>query len=216
MSALFAPKATPTARAVLAAALVVGVSTPIVAMYWVRTGAARGQRLRVVQPVPFDHGIHVTGLRIDCRFCHAGVERTPFAGLPSTTQCIVCHNQTWMASTAFSAVRRSVATGRPIPWRRVSELPGFVYFDHSMHVTHGVGCEVCHGRVDLMPVVRQTAPLTMQWCVDCHRDPAPYLRPRDAVTVMGWRAPGSPDSLGRALAVEYRVHRETNCSTCHR
>jgi len=116
----------------------------------------------------------------------------------------------------LAPVRQSVATRRPIPWQRVTQLPDFVYFDHAIHVNKGVGCETCHGRVDQMAQVRQAAPLTMTWCVECHRNPAPNLRPIEAVTTMGWAPPNHSDSLGRALAARYHARPLVNCSTCHR
>lgn len=116
----------------------------------------------------------------------------------------------------LAPVRRSVHTRRPIPWQRVTQLPDFVYFDHAIHVNKGVGCETCHGRVDQMAQVRQVAPLTMSWCVECHRNPAPHLRPTEAVTAMGWAPPPHSDSLGTALAARYHVRPLVNCSTCHR
>jgi hypothetical protein len=216
VAALFRPSANRAARLALVALVALPVAAVAFGMAWARTPVARGKYVHVVQPVPFDHRLHVTGLRIDCRYCHAGAERTALAGLPSTEKCTVCHTQLVLSTPQFSAVRRSLQTGRPIPWRRVTELPAFVYFDHAMHVENGVGCETCHGRVDRMAEVRQEASLTMGWCVDCHRNPAPHLRPVEAVTAMGWSPPASGDSLGAALAARYHVRRLTNCTTCHR
>jgi len=203
-------------RLVLAAIVVALVGVPSFLMGWVRTPYQRRQGERVVQPVFFDHQIHVADLRIDCRYCHATVERAPSAGLPSTATCVPCHNRVWREGPLFAPVRRSLATGRSIPWVRVTRLPDFVFFNHAIHVAKGVGCETCHGRVDQMPRVRQTASLSMRWCLDCHRNPEPYLRPVDQVTTMGWRAPASRAALGRQLAARYHVQRLTNCSTCHR
>ncbi|HEU4642364.1 MAG TPA: cytochrome c3 family protein [Gemmatimonadaceae bacterium] len=216
MTALFSPRSTWVARGVLIAALLVAAVVPALAMTWVRTPWARGEHRRIAQPVAFDHRIHVTGLRIDCRYCHAEADRGAWAGLPSTRQCVPCHTKLWMSSDVMAPVRRSLATGRPIPWARVTQLPDFVYFDHAMHVTKGVGCETCHGRVDRMATAEQVAPLTMTWCVDCHRDPAPRLRPPQAITAMGWTRPAGDDSSGRVLAARYHVRRLTNCTTCHR
>lgn len=216
MAALFPPSATRNARAALAAALALVVLVPVLGMVWVRTSWARGEHVRITQPVPFDHRIHVTGLRIDCRYCHAEVERSAWAGLPSTQQCVSCHTQLWMSLPPFAAVRQSVSSGRPIPWRRVTQLPAFVYFDHAIHVTKGVGCETCHGRVNAMRQVRQATPLTMAWCLDCHRNPAPRLRPVEQVTTMNWTPPATGAVSGPALATRYHVRRLTNCTTCHR
>lgn len=216
MTAIFPWWATRAARIAGAVAITALVVTPLFAMVWVRTPMARGENLRVNQPVPFDHRVHVTGLRIDCVYCHSGATRGEWAGLPSTEKCASCHTQTWLASSAFRPVRQSLATGRPIPWRRVTELPDFVYFDHAIHVQKGVGCETCHGRVDQMAQVRQVAPLTMGWCVGCHVNPRPQLRPVDAVTTMGWSASGRSNAATIALAAQYHVKRLTDCTTCHR
>lgn len=216
MPALFPPSATRIARGILLLGVVLLLATPVIAMVWVRTPWALGERARVAQVMTFDHRIHVHGERIDCRYCHSDAERSSIAGMPSTQKCVPCHTQLWLSSTDFTPVRRSLATGRPIPWRRVTQLPDFVYFNHSIHVQKGVGCETCHGRVDLMGQVQQTAPLTMGWCLSCHRDPAPELRPIQAMTVMGWTPTPAGDSSGRALAVYYHVRRLTNCTACHR
>jgi hypothetical protein len=216
MPALFSPRATIVARTALAAGIALLIASPALAMLWVRTSWARGEHRRTVQPVAFDHRLHVRPLHIDCRYCHAGADRSAWAGLPSTQQCVSCHTPLWMSSAPLSPVRRSIATGRPIHWNRVTQLPDFVYFNHAIHVNKGVGCETCHGRVDQMDEVYQVSPLTMTWCVDCHRDPAPHLRPVAAVTVMGWTTPRAADSLGSVLAERYRVRPQINCSTCHR
>jgi hypothetical protein len=216
MTALFPSWATRAARVILAVGITALVVTPLFAMVWVRTPLARGEDLHIAQPVPFDHRVHVNGLRIDCRYCHAGAERGAWAGLPETSKCVSCHTQTWIASSAFAPVRKSIATGRPIPWRRVNELPDFVYFNHAIHVNKGVGCETCHGRIDQMAQVRQAVPLTMGWCLSCHVDPAPNLRPLNAVTTMGWTATKSDSAMMRTVLAGYHVKRLTNCTTCHR
>ena len=217
MSAIFPSWTTRAARIAIAVAVTGMIVTPLFAMVWVRTPTARGENLQIRQPVPFDHRVHVTGLRIDCRFCHAGAERSAWAGLPSTEKCVSCHTQTWISSSVFKPVRQSLATGRPIPWRRVTELPDFVYFNHSIHVRKGVGCETCHGRIDQMAQVHQASSLTMGWCVSCHVNPGPNLRPLSAITTMGWTPPSGNDStLMHNLVTQYQVKRLTNCSTCHR
>jgi len=198
-------------------AIVIGV--PVALMLWVRTSFAIGQYASVVQPIQFDHRVHAHSLRIDCRFCHSTVDVAANAGVPPTTACVGCHTKALQESRAFGPVRASLVTSRPIPWQRVNALPDFVFFDHSIHVAKGVGCETCHGRVDRMARVSRVSPLTMAWCLSCHRDPAPNLRPRSEITTMGWanmHADASSDSTGKRLAHEYGVRRLTNCSTCHR
>jgi hypothetical protein len=168
------------------------------------------------QPVPFSHQIHVTGLQIDCLYCHSTAEGAAPAGMPATRTCVPCHNDVWLNSRAFAAVRASLAADRPIPWIRVHDLPDFTFFNHGIHSARGLGCETCHGRVDRMTVARRVAPLTMGWCLDCHRAPERFLRPRSQITTMGW-VPGRPQAeLGAALKREYGVAEMTHCSTCHR
>jgi cytochrome c7-like protein len=189
---------------------------PLALMAWVRTPNVTRQYAPVSQPVPFDHRLHVTGFRIDCRYCHSTVERSSTAGIPAASMCVPCHSDTWMKSPQLAPIRQSVATNRPIQWNRVHILPDFVYFDHAIHVAKGVGCESCHGRVDQMAQVYQAKPLTMSWCVSCHRDPAAQLRPDSAITVMGWRPDEPQRVIGQRLMAEYHVRSLTNCSTCHR
>jgi len=216
MAAHFPPWANAAARATLVACAAVGGGVPLALMAWVRTPNVSRRYAPVSQPVPFDHRLHVTGFGIDCRYCHSAVARSPTAGIPAASMCVPCHTPLWLSSPQLAPVRQSLATGRPMEWNRVHTLPDFVYFDHSAHVTKGVGCETCHGRVDQMARVYQIAPLTMQWCVSCHRDPAPHLRPDSAITTMGWRAPEGQPALGRRLIAANNVRSLTNCTTCHR
>jgi hypothetical protein len=219
MPPLFPRRANALARGSLLALIVVAIGIPIALMVWVRTSFATGEHADVRQPVAFDHRLHTGGLGLDCRYCHSTAERTASAGLPPTVACVGCHNQTLMSTPTFAAVRASLASGRPIAWNRVNALPDFVFFDHSIHVAKGVGCETCHGRVDHMARVAQATPLSMGWCLGCHRDPMQHLRPRSAITTMGWdSAHGRPriDSLGMQLMYANSVRRLTNCTTCHR
>jgi len=168
------------------------------------------------QPVPFSHKHHVQGLGIDCRFCHTSVEDAAFAGLPPTKTCMGCHSMVWKDAAVLEPVRASYRDDRPIAWTRVHDLPDFAYFDHSIHVKKGIGCTTCHGQVDEMPLMWRTATLNMDWCLDCHRDPAQNVRPRERVFDVDW----DPDSLTEAeradLAQRYDLHSRINCSTCHR
>ena len=185
-------------------------------MVWARVPAGTGQLEEIVQPVLFDHRHHVLDDAIDCRYCHQTVERAASAGIPSTSVCMNCHSQVWNRSTKLEPVRQSYFTGQPIPWVRVHQVPDFVYFNHSIHVSKGIGCETSHGRVDQMPAIQQVAPLTMGWCLECHRNPTPHLRPQEAITAMGWVPDGDPVALGKELAKHYDVHTRTSCTTCHR
>lgn len=216
MTAVFPRWANRAARFTVAFGAATLVLAPLVAMVWVRTPLARGEGRPILQPVPFDHRVHVNGLRIDCRFCHASADRGRWAGLPATETCVACHTSAWINSSAFAPVRESMEKGQPIQWRRVTQLPDFVYFNHAIHVRKGIGCESCHGRVDQMAAVYQTAPLTMGWCLECHNNPGPSLRPLDAVTKMGWTPVSHSGARTATLVAEYQIQRLTNCSTCHR
>lgn len=173
----------------------------------------------VNQPVPFSHNHHTAGLGIDCRYCHTSVERSSSAGIPPTSTCMNCHKQIWTNAALLEPVRASFAKQEPIEWQRVHDLPDFVYFNHSVHVAKGVGCVTCHGRVDQMPLVYQAQPLTMEWCLDCHRDPVKNLRPKNQVFNMKWEPDPDPEKAAAErteLAREYKVQSLMSCSTCHR
>jgi hypothetical protein len=168
------------------------------------------------QPVPFSHEHHVGGLGIDCRYCHTTVEQSSFANIPATKICMNCHSQMWATSPILEPVRESYRTGKSIEWTRVNDLPEFVYFNHSIHIHKGVGCETCHGRVDKMPLMWQAQPLTMEWCLECHRHPERYVRPRDQVFAMNYRTPHDQLAVGSRLVKAYHIQSLTSCSTCHR
>jgi hypothetical protein len=185
-------------------------------MLYVRTPLNTGQNHPVEQPIEFDHRHHVADVGIDCRYCHQSVEDSSSAGLPATSVCMNCHSQVWNKSPLLQVVRQKYFTDQPIPWNRVHNLPDFVYFNHSIHVNKGVGCVTCHGRVDQMAAVQQAEPLTMGWCLDCHRDPSAFLRPREQITNMAWLPPKDAATLGKQLATQYDVHSRTSCTTCHR
>jgi hypothetical protein len=168
------------------------------------------------QPVPFSHEHHVTGLGIDCRYCHDGVTKSSFAGMPPTKTCMNCHQQIWVGSTMLEPVREAYKEDKPIRWERVHRLADFVYFNHSVHVNNGIGCSTCHGPVDRMPLMYQHGTLLMEWCLNCHRQPEQYVRPRDEVFNMTWEPPPDQPNLGKDLAGEYQLRKLTHCSTCHR
>ena len=168
----------------------------------------------IEQPIQFSHLHHVGDDGIDCRYCHTTVETSSFAGIPPTKTCMNCHSQLWANSPILEPVRASFRDDTSLRWIRVHDLPDFVYFNHSIHVKKGVGCESCHGRVDQMPLMLQQNSLQMEWCLNCHRDPAPNIRPREFITTMGYR-PSDPGE-GARLMTEYAVQPRTTCSTCHR
>jgi hypothetical protein len=193
----------------------------LAALGWVLAVLARSSYITNVgiarvQPVPFSHEHHVTGLGIDCRYCHTSVETSAFAGLPPTKTCMNCHSQIWVGSAMLEPVRDSYRTGRSIEWERVHRLADFVYFDHSIHVHKGVGCATCHGPVDHMPLTWQHGSLLMEWCLECHRAPEQYVRPREEVFNMTWQPPADALAAGRALVARYQIQSLTSCSTCHR
>jgi cytochrome c7-like protein len=184
------------------------------------------------QPAPFSHQHHVGGLGIDCRYCHTSVEVSSFAGIPPTRTCMNCHSQIWTGAPMLEPVRQSFSSGKSLIWNRVNDLPDFVYFNHSIHINKGVGCNTCHGPVDRMPLMYNYASLQMEWCLDCHRAPEKNLRPRDQVFNMRYEEPSSGKpimvdgktytdqiSLGRDLVTKYKLRTVadiTTCSTCHR
>jgi Cytochrome c7 and related cytochrome c len=168
------------------------------------------------QPVQFSHKHHVSDDGIDCRYCHTSVEQSSFAGIPSTKICMNCHTQIWAESPMLEPVRESYRTGKSLEWTRVHNLPGFVYFDHSIHVKKGVGCVTCHGRVDQMPLMWREHSLYMEWCLECHREPERFVRPPAQVFNMEWQPPADQLALGRKLVEQHDIEKPTSCTTCHR
>ena len=166
------------------------------------------------QPVPYSHRLHAGEMGMDCRYCHANVERSHEAMVPPTQTCMGCHAQVHTESARLAPVRESFETGRSVEWVRVHQIPDHAFFDHSVHLAAGVGCVSCHGRVDQMEVVQVDQPIAMGWCLDCHRDPGPNLRPRDQITNMEWE----PDEAWTASLDERvrEVNPPTHCSGCHR
>lgn len=173
-------------------------------------------RVPVEQPVPFSHEHHVGGLGIDCRYCHTTVENSSFANIPPTKTCMNCHSQIWNNAAMLEPVRESFRTDHSIRWIRVHDLPDYVYFNHSIHVAKGVGCTTCHGQINKMPLTWQENSLQMSWCLDCHRHPERYVRPRSEVFSVNWRPPTNQIEMGSKLVKEYRIQSLTSCSTCHR
>jgi len=218
-------------------ATIYGAIFVVAALFW---AAAEIQRSPYVtyagvarpQPAPFSHQHHVAGLGIDCRYCHTSVETSDFAGIPPTKTCMNCHSQIWTGAPMLEPVRESFRSGKSLVWNRVNDLPDFVYFDHSIHVNKGVGCNTCHGPVDRMPLMYNYASLQMEWCLDCHRNPQKNLRPRDQVFNMRYEAPSADKpvrfdgktyttqlDLGMDLVKKYNLRTTadiTSCSTCHR
>ena len=218
MSQIFHRSTNTISRVSIYAAVFVAGALTWVLMALDRSPYTTKQGIVLGQPVPFSHEHHVAGLGIDCRYCHTSVETSAFAGIPPTATCMNCHRLIWNQSDMLEPVRASLGEDRPIVWTRVHDLPDFVYFDHSIHVAKGIGCASCHGRVDRMPLMRQSAPLQMEWCLECHRHPEDRVRPRSEVFNMDWH-PADQASLGPRLVREYGIRSArdlTSCSTCHR
>jgi len=202
----------------LLVALSLGLPVFLVALVWYGgSPATTDVGYEPVQPVPYSHLLHAGQLGIDCRYCHNTVEIAAHAAIPPTQTCMNCHTNIKSASPKLLTVRESNASGLPVPWVRVHDLPDFVYFNHSAHVQRGVGCAECHDRVDKMEVVRQTQKLSMGWCLDCHRNPERHLRPPELVTQMDWPPPGIDREVeGRRVREQYALNPSEDCSTCHR
>ena len=221
----------------LARLSIIGVVIVVSVLLWAalemqRSPYATYQDVAQAQPVPFSHQHHVAGDGIDCRYCHTSVENSSFAGIPPTKTCMNCHSQIWTNAQLLEPVRASYRSGQSLQWTRVNQLPDFVFFNHSIHVTKGVGCNTCHGPVDQMPLMYQQESLQMEWCLGCHRAPQNNLRPRDQVFNMRYQQPTSAHpvvvdgqsytdqvDLGTALVKKYNVRSVndiTSCNTCHR
>jgi Cytochrome c7 and related cytochrome c len=173
-------------------------------------------KVPIEQPVPFSHEHHVGGLGIDCRYCHTSVETSSFANIPPTKTCMNCHSQIWNRAPMLEPVRESFRSDTSIRWIRVHDLPDYVYFNHSIHVAKGVGCTTCHGQVNKMPLMWQENSLQMSWCLDCHRHPERFVRPKSEVFSVSWQPPPNQVEMGRELVKQYNIQSLTSCSTCHR
>jgi hypothetical protein len=181
MAQIFPPSMNVFAKATIFGAVFILSAVGGAAAIWVRSPYMTQVNVVRDQPVPFSHDHHVSGLGIDCRYCHASVETSAFAGLPATETCMGCHSQIWKDSPLLEPVRSSFRTGQPLAWTRVHDLPDFAYFNHSIHIAKGIGCESCHGPVDRMPLMRKSGSLLMEWCLDCHRHPEDAVRPKNEV-----------------------------------
>jgi hypothetical protein len=219
MSQIFPRSANALARTTLGGGLFLAVILGWVVFTLMRSSWVTKQYEFVEQPVQFSHAHHVGGVGLDCRYCHTSVEKSSFAGIPPTRTCMNCHSEIWTNAPILEPVRASFRNNTNLTWNRVHDLPDFVYFNHQIHVAKGVGCATCHGEVDKMPLMYQAESLLMEWCLDCHRAPEKYLRPREEVFNMAYRAPADQLELGMRLKREYNVSDSghmTSCSVCHR
>jgi hypothetical protein len=215
--AIFRPSANLIATTLLLLGCFVLLGLLVFWWYWPHTDYAQHLGAAVPQPVPFSHEHHVTGLGIDCRFCHSSVEQSSNAGLPATHVCMTCHSQVWTNAAVLAPVRGSLARDEPITWRRVADVPDYVYFNHSIHLAKGVGCESCHGAIAGMALTYKARPLTMEFCLSCHRNPGPQLRPRSALFDTEWQRGRDTASVAQLLHEYHVPDRDlTECSLCHR
>ena len=168
------------------------------------------------QPVPYSHKLHAGNLGLDCTYCHATVDKSSYAAIPATETCMNCHHRVKDKSPKLQMIRDSYATGQPVPWVKVHRLPDYVYFNHQAHISAGVSCVTCHGRIDQMQEVMQVNTLNMAWCLDCHRNPAPNVRPAQFVTKLDWQPDIDAAELGRKIIAEKGINPPQTCSGCHR
>lgn len=218
MAQVFHRSANVLARASIIGGGLVATVLVLVAAGVYRSPAVNQVGINKAQPIPFSHQRHVGGNGIDCRYCHTSVEKSGFANVPPTETCMTCHSQILADSPMLEPVQESWKSGEPIEWTRVHDLPDFVYFDHSIHIAKGVGCTTCHGEIDEMRLTAKARSLSMAWCLDCHRAPEQFIRPKDKVFDVDWQAPHDQIEVGKALVEEYDVNvpQLTNCSICHR
>jgi hypothetical protein len=215
MSQIFKPSTNTLARVSMFGALFFLAILAWVLVTLNRSSLVTRQGIVLQQPVPFSHDHHVAGLGISCLYCHTTVEESSFAGIPPSATCMNCHKLIWNESPMLEPVRESYRSGLPIEWTRVHDLPDFVYFDHSIHVAKGIGCASCHGRVDQMPLMYQAESLQMEWCLECHRAPERFIRPRAEIYNMEWVS-ADQETEGPRLIADYSVQSKLNCSVCHR
>jgi hypothetical protein len=232
MAQFFPPSANAYARTSLAVLIVLAAALGLTGYELQSSAWVTREGIRPEQPVPFSHQHHVSGLGIDCRYCHTSVETSGFAGIPPTKTCMNCHSQIWTNAPLLEPVRASFRDKKSLVWTRVHDLPDFVYFSHEIHINKGIGCKSCHGPIDEMPLTYQANSLQMEWCLNCHRDTAKNLRPREEVFNMTYKQPSRQNAvafngvkffdqrqLGEAIQKAYHVKGEReliSCNTCHR
>jgi hypothetical protein len=207
---------------VIAGGLLLSTAT-VGAMWYYFTPKYTDVGYQPIQPVAFSHSIHMEQLGMDCRYCHNGVEKSWYSNVPAASTCMNCHSQILANEPRLALVKESYATGKPIPWVQIHKMPDFVYFNHSVHVNRGVSCVECHGQINQMDEVFQSKPLSMTYCLDCHRDPAGRLRPPDKITDLNWKWSQDPTlaaqlqrTHGQEMVANWRVESLQNCSACHR
>ena len=218
MAQVFHPSMKVISRASIIVAAIAATVALIIAAALYRSGYTTGVDTPREQPIPFSHEHHVNGLGIACAYCHTSAEQSSFAGIPPTHTCMTCHSQIWNTSPILQPVRTSYQTMKPLTWIRVHDLPDFAYFNHSIHIRKGIGCQTCHGPVNMMPLTWRHSTLYMAWCLECHRSPEKYVRPREEVYNFSYVPPKDQRILGPELVREYHINVKqlTDCSICHR
>ena len=216
MSQLFRPASNTVAKVSILAVIGLAASTVAVAYIMDRGPWNTAVEMAPEQPIPFSHKHHVKDDGIDCRYCHTSVEYSSFAGFPPTETCMSCHSQIWNQASLTQPIRDSWQSGKSIEWTKVHDLPDYVYFNHSIHVNKGIGCSTCHGAVNEMALMYKVNTLNMNWCINCHRNPEQFVRPKSEVFNINYRYPANQAELGRKLVKEYHVQSLTDCVTCHR
>ena len=216
MPAIF-PKWTNRLPLLVIMGLLLGGGALIAGVWYYMTPEYGRVGYKPIQPVPFSHAVHAEQLGIDCRYCHSAVEKSWYSNVPAATTCMNCHNQVLKDDPRLALVRESAATGKPIEWVQVHKLPDFVYFNHSVHVNRGISCVHCHGEVNKMDEVHHAKSLSMAFCLDCHRNPTPNLRPKDKITDLDWNPHQHlPKDWFTKSRQEWKVNASQNCSACHR
>ena len=216
---LFAPGADAAFRLFLLIAIIGVVGGLFIAAAIARSDYMSDVGIAKAQPVPFSHKHHSGELGIDCRYCHQQVEQVATAGIPPTWTCMTCHSQIWTGADMLAPVRASLADNKPLVWTRINRVPSYVYYNHSIHVTKGIGCSTCHGAVDTMQLAYKANAFKMEFCLECHRNPAKFVRPENEVWNMEWTPPADQDKVGPELVAKYHIAgagRLTDCSICHR
>ena len=219
MGQLFKPGADAILRLVLFLGVIAIVGGGLFVAAIPRSTYFTGVSVAPAQPVPFSHKHHVGELGIDCRYCHTTVETQATAGMPPTYTCMTCHSQIWTGAAMLAPVRQSLATGTPLHWTRVNRLPDYVFFNHAIHVSKGIGCSSCHGPVQKMQLTYRISAFKMAFCLNCHRSPQTYVRPPEQVWNMSWSPPADQAKIGKELVKFYHIRPPsmlTDCSICHR
>jgi hypothetical protein len=218
MAQLFHPSFKVISRASIVLAVILLGTGGYVAAELYRSGYTTNENVPREQPVPFSHEHHFNGLGIQCGYCHTSAEKSSFAGIPPTQTCMTCHSQIWTGAEMLQPVRSSLRTGKPLEWVRVHDLPDFVYFNHSIHIAKGMACQTCHGDVNVMPLTWRTKSLQMRWCLECHRAPEKFIRPKEEIYNFSYVPPKDQVAFGLELVKKYNVKTKqlTDCSICHR